>query len=78
MRTHGAFSQQGTSFFDGWDFQNSPDDTTHGVAMYIDRDTAVSLNLLTDCNEDVCILTWISSKLPTSLRSTMPGMQLCE
>ena len=42
MRTHGAFPQQGNSFFDGWDFQNSPDDTTHGVAMYIDRDTAVS------------------------------------
>ncbi|KAH9891115.1 concanavalin A-like lectin/glucanase domain-containing protein [Cubamyces lactineus] len=41
-----AQSYQGTSFFDGWDFQNSPDDTTHGVAMYIDRDTAQAANLI--------------------------------
>ena len=46
MRADTTLPQQGNSFFDGWDFQNSPDDTTHGVAMYIDRDTAVSLNRL--------------------------------
>ncbi|OSD05773.1 glycoside hydrolase family 16 protein [Trametes coccinea BRFM310] len=41
-----AQSYQGSSFFDGWDFQNSPDTTTHGVAMYIDRDSAQSANLI--------------------------------
>ncbi|CDO70917.1 Glycoside Hydrolase Family 16 protein [Trametes cinnabarina] len=41
-----AQSYQGSSFFDGWDFQDSPDTTTHGVALYIDRDSAQAANLI--------------------------------
>ncbi|EIW65039.1 uncharacterized protein TRAVEDRAFT_111797, partial [Trametes versicolor FP-101664 SS1] len=40
-----AQSYEGDTFFDGWDFQNSPDTTTHGVAQYVDKDTANSSNL---------------------------------
>ncbi|KAI0825225.1 concanavalin A-like lectin/glucanase domain-containing protein [Trametes gibbosa] len=41
-----AQNYQGNSFFDGWVFQNSIDDTTHGVAQYIDQGTAQSANLI--------------------------------
>ncbi|KAI0638972.1 concanavalin A-like lectin/glucanase domain-containing protein [Trametes polyzona] len=41
-----AQSYEGSSFFDGWDFQNSIDDTTHGVAQYIDRNSAQAANLI--------------------------------
>ncbi|KAI0367518.1 hypothetical protein BV20DRAFT_950139 [Pilatotrama ljubarskyi] len=45
-----AQSYQGSSFFDGWVFQNSIDDTTHGYAQYIDRNSAQSANLI-DIND---------------------------
>ncbi|KAI0761695.1 concanavalin A-like lectin/glucanase domain-containing protein [Trametes elegans] len=39
-------SYEGKTFFDGWDFQNSPDTTTHGVALYLDRNSAESANII--------------------------------
>ncbi|KAH9850670.1 concanavalin A-like lectin/glucanase domain-containing protein [Lenzites betulinus] len=41
-----AQTYQGSSFFDGWVFQNSIDDTTHGVAQYLDQADAQSANLI--------------------------------
>ncbi|KAI0666248.1 concanavalin A-like lectin/glucanase domain-containing protein [Trametes maxima] len=41
-----AQNYEGSSFFDGWDFQNSADTTTHGLVQYIDRGSAQSENLI--------------------------------
>ncbi|KAI0719122.1 concanavalin A-like lectin/glucanase domain-containing protein [Cerioporus squamosus] len=37
---------QGNSFFDGWNFINSADTWTHGIAQYVDQPTAQSANLI--------------------------------
>ncbi|RPD58435.1 hypothetical protein L226DRAFT_541292 [Lentinus tigrinus ALCF2SS1-7] len=41
---------QGSSFFDGWNFINSADTWTHGIAQYVDQSTAQSANLI-DIND---------------------------
>ncbi|KAI0762578.1 concanavalin A-like lectin/glucanase domain-containing protein [Fomes fomentarius] len=41
-----AQSWNGGSFFDGWNFINAPDVTTHGIAQYVDQQTASSANLI--------------------------------
>ncbi|EJF58454.1 concanavalin A-like lectin/glucanase domain-containing protein [Dichomitus squalens] len=41
-----AQSYEGSSFFDGWVFTNAPDDTTHGIAQYVDQGTAQSAGLI--------------------------------
>lgn len=37
-----VYLQNGGSFFDGWNFINAADVTTHGIAQYVDQQTAVS------------------------------------
>ncbi|KAI0757414.1 concanavalin A-like lectin/glucanase domain-containing protein [Daedaleopsis nitida] len=41
-----AQSWAGDSFFDGWNFINSADVWTHGLAQYVDKGTAQSANLI--------------------------------